>query len=75
MKSFRVAGHSMPHEGQALDERGSVRRDYHRDGKTRCECGEWSPALPSNGARKRWHRDHKNQIFVDLVLAPERDAT
>lgn len=63
--STRLAGHGMPYEGQALAMRTGgveVRRDQRTAGQTRCECGEWSPVLPSNGARKRWHRDHKIQV-------------
>jgi hypothetical protein len=33
-------------------------------GRTRCECGEWSPELPSTAARQRWHRDHKNDVLT-----------
>ena len=32
-----------------------------------CECGAKSKPLPSANARKKWHRDHKN----DIRSAPE----
>jgi hypothetical protein len=27
-----------------------------------CECGAKSDLLSSGAARKRWHRDHKNEV-------------
>lgn len=32
------------------------------EGRALCECGEWSPELPSTAARKRWHREHKDEV-------------
>lgn len=54
----RVAGHTLRNEGQAYDAAGW----RTRIGVGRCSCGEESPVLDSNAARKRWHREHKAQI-------------
>jgi hypothetical protein len=36
---------------------------YHdQNGVALCRCGAVSDPLPSNAARKRWHREHKRQI-------------
>ena len=60
-RSTRVAGHGMPHEGRGL--RWSAQFEsivYDPDStRTRCECGEWSPELPTDAARRRWHATHK----------------
>jgi hypothetical protein len=29
-----------------------------------CACGESSGVLPSNNARKRWHRQHKKEVWA-----------
>ena len=39
---------------------GHVLRLY--PGWPRCECGERAPTLPSDAARKRWHREHKEAV-------------
>jgi hypothetical protein len=74
VKASRLAGHGLPYEGRALDEHRPIGRGLwgsHRPGfwssslpvgRTRCECGEWSPVLPTTAARKRWHREHKDEI-------------
>lgn len=48
-----LKGHALLFEGRAK---------YCDKGVARCQCGEHSPALFSDGARKRWHREHKAAI-------------
>lgn len=73
MKGTRLAGHGLNYEGRALNEDAPFTGAWvhyspgfwssdQREGRTRCECGEWSPVLPSSAARKRWHREHKQQV-------------
>lgn len=70
--STRVAGHGLQAEGRSVEPHGSMYlypyRTWHatwrltdkKVGKALCECGEWSPELPSTAARQRWHREvHK----------------
>lgn len=65
MRSNRLAGHELPFEGKATrKERKSfaAKQTGEQVGHTYCSCGERSPELPSDNARKKWHRDHKNDI-------------
>jgi hypothetical protein len=61
----RLAGHELPHEGKATKKE---RRNFAPQqtglavGHTYCSCGARSPELPSDNARKRWHREHKDEI-------------
>lgn len=72
----RLAGHAMSWEGQALDSTGRFAdRNSRSAGRTRCECGQWSPELPSNGARKRWHREHKTAVRTGLAESDMTDRT
>lgn len=50
-KPFRVAGHTLYREGADAG-----------NGVGLCSCGEASPPLLSDKARRRWHREHKNKI-------------
>src|SRR5256885_2683866 len=65
-------GHGLQAEGQAVEPRDRweggwnwqvrgqrVALTHAKVGKALCECGEWSPELPSTVARKRWHANHK----------------
>ncbi len=58
MRNTRLSGHDLRFEGRGVD---PVTRVLHNGaGHARCECGQWSPVLPTTAARKRWHRDeHK----------------
>lgn len=58
----RLAGHGLIAEGWPYI--GTEVRKSHRSGHGmgKCECGTMSPMLPSTAARKRWHRDHKQEI-------------
>ena len=68
--SARLSGHALCAEGKPCkrtDRRRSEPISYEiihgaSTGSALCECGEKSPALESDGARKRWHRAHKEQV-------------
>ena len=73
MKRTALRGHALQHEGGAMevwDPRSyspeingqKVGPTYEPIGKALCQCGEWSPVLPSTAARKRWHTDHKAAV-------------
>lgn len=76
----RLPGHGLLYEGAAvvfseshLGEvcaNGTRWKLAHRGGEgiAACRCGEWSPRLPSDGARRRWHKDHKNDVFARTTL-------
>ncbi len=57
---MRVRGHTLLSEGAAFTAKG------YRHGCTgagRCMCGAASPILPSDNARKAWHREHKQAVL------------
>jgi hypothetical protein len=62
MRSTRLAGHGLHHEGKPF-ERGETSpwlRVYgSKTGVALCECGETSGVSESDAARRRWHRAHK----------------
>lgn len=64
MRRTALRGHALRGEGNAYvrgDEEPWIRaRGW--DGHGLCECGEVSPSLDTNNARKRWHAKHKNEI-------------
>jgi hypothetical protein len=66
MASTRLTGHALQHEGKpfAPGETSPWLRVYGSStGVALCECGQTSPVLESDGARKRWHRDvHKPAV-------------
>ncbi len=59
MKANRLSGHILPNEGR-------LPRNYDSqnaaEGPAVCSCGATSEALPSASARKKWHREHKDEI-------------
>lgn len=69
-----VKGHGLQAEGQAvtprypdmtadqISYRSAWVLTHSRVGQAFCECGEWSPELPSTYARKAWHRAHKAEV-------------
>lgn len=59
MKTNRLPGHTLLFEGKLL---GIYERNSNGPGVTKCSCGQTSPVLPSTGARKRWHRAHKDTV-------------
>lgn len=56
----RLVGHELRNEGRLYDP--SIHRYVNGPGRAQCSCGEPSATLPSTGARKRWHRAHKDDI-------------
>jgi hypothetical protein len=48
-----LKGHSLLFEGRCLGV-----------GKAICSCGQKSDNLPSNAARQRWHKEHKDAIIA-----------
>ncbi len=69
MRSNRLAGHELPNEGR-LYENGIY---PVQQGVGVCSCGDKSQVLPSANARKKWHRDHKNDIRSELGLAQMKE--
>lgn len=61
--SRRLAGHGLFWGGKADHPTG---RAYCGLGPALCECGERSPDLPTNNARKEWHRGHKAEKLAEL---------
>ncbi|MFY1595453.1 hypothetical protein [Micromonospora sp. WMMD737] len=57
MKTNRLAGHTLPNEGR-------ISRDGYPVccGPAVCSCGARSEGLHGANARKRWHRQHKDNI-------------
>jgi hypothetical protein len=74
MASTRLAGHGLQSGGAAFipashGGRGDVICGDRKFTRCRghigcglCQCGERSPVLWSDNARKRWHREHKEKI-------------
>lgn len=58
-KGGRLDGHGLRNEGRYWSG-----LSYRSDGMAPgiCECGTESALLPSANARKRWHRDHKDEL-------------
>lgn len=81
MRHTAIRGHALQHEGGSMevwDPRSCAREiggtkvgpSYAPVGKALCECGEWSPELPSTAARQRWHRDvHKPAVIQQMQAA------
>lgn len=62
--STRLPGHGLLREGMPYTLFGGEWTEVRSAwvGRGRCSCGAFSDYLPSNNARKRWHRDHKDEI-------------
>lgn len=82
--SSRLPGHGLQSEGKPYvwrqgDEETAP--SWHRVrypdpaylGHGLCSCGASSPSLESDGARKRWHKTHKDEIRADALRALETD--
>ena len=54
-----VKGHTLLFEGQPLGIDIYARRGL---GRGKCSCGAMSELLLSNAARKRWHKQHKEEV-------------
>ena len=62
----QIPGHGLHAEGKPFigDGRGGWTRPDWGIGYGLCSCGEASPEqLDSDAARKRWHREHKEQVI------------
>jgi hypothetical protein len=69
--STRLPGHGLLSEGWPCEWRQGDEEDaptWHRSarhdwrGHGVCSCGAHSGVLETNNARKRWHREHKDEI-------------
>jgi len=63
-RPIRVYGHTDPTQGAPHDAAGrSITSGRTGMGRARCSCGALSPeALPSQAARQRWHRRHREAL-------------
>lgn len=64
MIANRLAGHTLRSEGAPFSSIAGhsyqVRTTW--TGRGLCSCGARSDVLDSNAKRKKWHRDHKDDI-------------
>jgi hypothetical protein len=81
--STRLPGHGLLSEGKPYEWRRGDEEDapswhparYYGVGRWAssgcgiCSCGAASPPLESDGARKRWHRVHKDEIRASVQAA------
>lgn len=79
MPSNRLSGHTLRSEGKPFVWTANggryVRADGHKkEGVGLCSCGAHSQNLDSDGARKRWHRCHKDEIRAKTVATEVPDA-
>lgn len=62
----RLAGHELRSEGDPFAREGTGPRGTYRlngrIGQALCSCGAMSDVLDSATKRKKWHRDHKDDI-------------
>ena len=63
-RNTRLSGHALWNEGRAFTQAPGGRLNFAdtRTGIGVCECGEASPVLTSDSARKRWHAEHKANV-------------
>jgi hypothetical protein len=59
-----LPGHALRNEGRVFWDEHLERADDDPPsrGSAVCECGATSPVLDSDNARKRWHREHKDEM-------------
>ena len=67
MIANRLAGHELRREGAPFAKtpgggRGRYEVRSTNIGQALCSCGVMSDVLDSNTKRKKWHRDHKDDI-------------
>ncbi|GAA2990544.1 hypothetical protein GCM10017559_08210 [Streptosporangium longisporum] len=77
MTPNRLSGHTLSNEGAPFTWIGSSGRHVRtagRHGVALCSCGETSPPLGSNNARKRWHREHKDELRGGAAALVEQIA-
>lgn len=65
MKNTKIKGHALRHEGRVYA--GPI-AGYVAGivGPAVCSCGAESEPLAQAADRKRWHRDHKNDIRSEI---------
>lgn len=64
-RPIRVKGHSDPTQGAPHDALGrplGLSTQRAGFGRARCACGALSVVLPSQMARQRWHRLHREVL-------------
>lgn len=62
----KMTGHALQRGGWPyVIEDGKWVESSDFDGHARCECGEWSPRLPSDRQRKKWHKAHKDALYAE----------
>lgn len=59
-----VKGHTLLFEGQPLGRR-NLGHGCGGTGIGGCSCGAQSPELTSGAERKRWHREHKENVKTE----------
>jgi hypothetical protein len=63
-----VKGHALLREGTAHDAEGGNYFGKGYAGYGFCQCGARTPKLvASNAARRRWHRQHKADVFSQTL--------
>lgn len=61
----RLSGHTLIAEGRPFTAEGQLYGAQWRNGHAKCSCGALSEALPSQGKRQKWHREHKESIRAE----------
>lgn len=65
-----VPGHTLLGAGTPCDNGGQpISGTTAGRGRGRCSCGELSPELGSGGSRRRWHREHKAEVWAVQAAA------
>lgn len=59
-----LKGHALWREGRACTPNGFDLVDGSLPGYAFCECDARSVELPTTAARKRWHKQHKEEILA-----------
>jgi hypothetical protein len=75
--STRLPGHGLLSEGKPHEQGGTSGRyeriftaPFEKSGHGACSCGEASPVLESDSARRKWHRAHKDEIRAAAGAEP-----
>lgn len=70
-----VSGHTLLSEGEPYDADGhAISRwdtEARQTGRAKCSCGELSDPIATKAGRKRWHRDHKDEVKSRAVASLE----
>lgn len=67
-RNTRLAGHGLQAEGKPYvpGEEELWLRTHQAVGVGLCSCGATSDVVNSDGARKRWHAEHKQAVRAQL---------